>query len=218
MSPHGRYVPATSIVDGGLKPGDVFRHRKGVKVAVEGLGQIQGKTYVGNPLRSGGGNATWDCRAAFHPLAKKEKGVKRPLGLNTTGGCGAFIRAGVSTAQDTEGQWNIRSVQLRHSNCTAGANMTVENVTAIGSFRAAIGGDRGVAAKALTQNLQQQRVASSSRMKVYRTVIVLELIVTFVDTIPNQSKMSGQFQNQGVQSQCTGTIISRICGSIFEGL
>jgi hypothetical protein len=51
-----------------------------------------------------------------------------------------------------------------------------------------------------------------------RTLIVLELIVTFVDTIPNQSKMSGQFQNQGVQSQCTGTIISRICASIFEGL
>jgi len=49
-------------------------------------------------------------------------------------------------------------------------------------------------------------------------VIVLELIVTFVDTIPNQSKVSGQFQNQGVQSQCTGTIISRICASIFGGL
>ena len=40
-------------------------------------------------------------------------------------------------------------------------------------------------------------------------MIVLELIVTFVDTIPNRSKMSGQFQNQGVQSVCTGTIISQ---------
>jgi hypothetical protein len=38
-----------------------------------------------------------------------------------------------------------------------------------------------------------------------RTVIVLELIVTFADTFPNQSKMSGQIQNQGVQSLCTGT-------------
>ena len=37
-------------------------------------------------------------------------------------------------------------------------------------------------------------------------MIVLELIVTFVDTFPNQSKMSGQIQNQGVQSLCTGTI------------
>jgi hypothetical protein len=50
------------------------------------------------------------------------------------------------------------------------------------------------------------------------TVIALELIVTFVDTIPNQSKMSGQFHNQGVQSGCTGTTISRICASIFNGL
>ena len=49
-------------------------------------------------------------------------------------------------------------------------------------------------------------------------VIDLEFIVTFVDTIPNQSKMSGQFQNQGVQSVCTGTIISQICASVVDGL
>jgi len=49
-------------------------------------------------------------------------------------------------------------------------------------------------------------------------VIVLALIVTFVNTIPNQSKMSGQFYNQGVQSVCTGTMISHICTSIVDGL
>ena len=50
------------------------------------------------------------------------------------------------------------------------------------------------------------------------TVIFLELIVMFVDTIPNQSKMYIQFHNLGVQSECTGTIISGICASIFDGL
>jgi len=50
------------------------------------------------------------------------------------------------------------------------------------------------------------------------TVIVLELIVTFADTFPNQSKMSGQIQNQGVQSLCTGTNYRKLPRSIFAGL
>ena len=85
-------MPATSIADGGLKPGDVFINREALKAAVQGLGQIQGKTYIVNAPHLGGGNVTWNGRDAFHPLGKKHTGVKRKLELKSTDGCGAYIR------------------------------------------------------------------------------------------------------------------------------
>jgi len=51
-------VPATSIADGGLKPGDFLINRETLAAAVQGVGQIQVKAYIVDQPRSGGQDVT----------------------------------------------------------------------------------------------------------------------------------------------------------------
>ena len=117
-----------------------------------------------------GKHIVWRCRCAFVPyLDKKQKGVKRPQELKTTDDwCGAKITAGQSTGKSTKGQWKLTSVNLDHTYCTASANMSAQGIAAASTFRAAVEGNRGVPASALTSTLKEQHVDPSSKAKVYR--------------------------------------------------
>ena len=130
-SPQGRAVPATSGADGVLNKGDKFIDRAHMTAAVDGVAQIQGKEFILEPSATGGKNVKYRCRCAFDVYeGKKLTGVKRKLKLKALDGCGAYITAGMSTGEANKGQWSIRSVHLQHSNCTASANMSVNNMVA----------------------------------------------------------------------------------------